>query len=242
MMMIFSVNLKCVMFCCLLWKANFSSTRLPTCSCFLSRFFGMKCNSSDVNLVPWWVCLMLYLCLLVCTFPSTEHLRLCWTSSLYKPCMFVTEVLLLCVCCFFFSMLVSSLFLREGEQTCDSRVKGECIILVCCQICRGQVFMTLSRLLGHCVRACQWWGDCMYYESYQQGWSDLLLGRDPVGLITTIESLKQEWKMWKLLCCQTIRGGVCKNNDLSLDMIYFDKKRLKWRQCIGGFLWCLHIE
>lgn len=32
----------------------------------------------------------------------------------------------------------------------------------------------------------------MYYESYQQGWSDLLLGRDPVGLITTIESLKQE--------------------------------------------------
>lgn len=102
MMMIFSVNLKCVMFCCLLWKANFSNTRLPTCSCFLSRFFGMKCNSSDVNLVPWWVCLMLYLCLLVCTFPSTEHLRLCWTSSLYKPCMFVTEVLLLCVCWFFF--------------------------------------------------------------------------------------------------------------------------------------------
>lgn len=26
------------------------------------------------------------------------------------------------------------------------------------------------------------------------------------------------------------------------DMIYFDKKRLKQRQCNGGFIWCLHNE
>lgn len=69
-----------------------------------------------------------------------------------------------CVCVFFPHVVVFAVP-PWGEQKCDPRVKGECIILVCCKICCGQVFMTLSRLLGHCVRACQWWGDCMYYES-----------------------------------------------------------------------------
>lgn len=74
-----------------------------------------------------------------------------------QPCMFVTEVLLFsvrvsaCVCARarvpFRHVVVSTAPLRR-EQTCVSQVKGECIILLCCQICCGRTVSVLIRLFG----------------------------------------------------------------------------------------------
>lgn len=81
--------------------------------------------------------------------PPTEPLR--------QPCMFVTDVLLFSVrvsACvrvrvfpFRHVVVVSTAPLRR-EQTCVSQVKGECIILLCCQICCGRTISVLIRLFG----------------------------------------------------------------------------------------------
>lgn len=127
------------------------------------------------------------------------------------------------------------------EQTRDSWVQGECIILVCRQICCGQVFIALSWLHGHCERACQWWDDCMCYQSCEQAWSNPLSGRDPVWLIIMGESLRQEWTIWKPLLSNSMRRCVWKQWPV-LDRIYFDKNGSNDGNVKGGFIWCLHIE
>lgn len=95
-----------------------------------------------------FLCLMLYLCLssaLPCGFSFALPLVLNKLVILYitvsrlKSCMFVKS---LCFVCYmpFWCLCCSSVEVNR----CDSRVKGECIILVCCQVCCGQVFLKLN--------------------------------------------------------------------------------------------------
>lgn len=194
------------MFYCLcfwLWKANFSGTRPPTCSYFLSRFFGMKRNCADINLVSWWACSRIY-CLLLSACLHLHQTPPEQTHYTNPACLWLKSF---CYVFVFFHVCVVAVPPR-GEQTCDSWVQGECIILVCCRICCGQVFITLSWLHGHCERACQWRDGCMYYESCEQAWSNLLLGRDPFWLIIMGESLTQEGKIWKPLLSNNMHRCV----------------------------------
>lgn len=209
----------------ILWRS-----RPPTCSRFLQRSHSSVGGSESALLMSAW------------SFSARPPPP----SSLFprrKSCMFVTELLLLyvCVCALSLSLsiLVSSLFLlrRRGTVTWFPRrskvnVSFSCVV----GFVVDSVFIIMSWF--HCERACKWWDDCLYYKLYQQGASNLSHGR-----FSQLD--KSSW--WRnriagvvtfrfeILCCQTKRGGVCKKKKQLpvLDMIYFDKKRLKWMQCRG---------
>lgn len=134
---------------------------------------------------------MLYLCLssaLPCGFSFALPLVLNQLVILYitvsrlKPCMFVKS---LCFVCYmpFWCLCCSSVEVNR----CDSRVKGECIILVCCQVCCGQVFLKLN-----CSSASLWRGMLVMRWLYllqtdlQQGLSDLFFGWFRVRLVIIV--------------------------------------------------------
>lgn len=138
-----------------------------------------------------FLCLMLYLCLssaLPCGFSFALPLVLNKLVILYitvsrlKSCMFVKS---LCFVCYmpFWCLCCSSVEVNR----CDSRVKGECIILVCCQVCCGQVFLKLN-----CSSASLWRGMLVMRWLYllqtdlQQGLSDLFFGWFPVRLVIIV--------------------------------------------------------
>lgn len=79
---------------------------------------------------------------------SPYFCHLCWTNSLYCTSLFpdwTPACLLLESLCFVCFLPFWCLCCSSAEvNRCDSRVKGECIILVRRQVCCGQVFIILS--------------------------------------------------------------------------------------------------
>lgn len=131
------------------WNFFFSLSRIFLQDCKLC----VGCFSSDVCIAPFTTC---------------------WTNSLEaKSCMFVTEVSLFCVllppqCLHCSSVRVNS---------CGSWVKGECITLVCRQIC-----CPLYKVLEFCERACV---EVTVHDVFQQESSDLPLAVFPLRIIST---------------------------------------------------------
>lgn len=126
-----------------------------------------------------------------CLVASPSLFHLCWTNPLYCTSQFPDwnpACLLLKSLCFVCYMPFWCLCCSSMEvNRCDSRVKGECIILVCCQVCCGQVFLKLN-----CSSVSLWRGMLVMRWLYllqtdlQQGLSDLFFGWFPVRLVIIV--------------------------------------------------------
>lgn len=150
-------SVACIIFLTLESKFVQYTTSYKQLSPVKMTFFGMKCFKILMWLPDECVWCFIFVRRLVCIValhrtppPVLNKLTIhhCFQKEILHVCYWSPSVVRA------FSILVSSLFPCGGKQTCGSQVKGECIILMCCQICCGQVFIILSWLLGLCERAC----------------------------------------------------------------------------------------
>lgn len=141
-----------------------------------------------------------------------QHVHLCWTRSLFpkrKSCMFVIEVLLLCVLFFHFGVFAvplrgeTDMWFTGQRWMYHSRVLSDLLWT-------GVHYNELtSRSLWKGMPLVRWL--YVLQEVMQQRWSNLGLGRFPVRLINTIKSLKHEgnsrccdFQIWKSLLSNNI--------------------------------------
>lgn len=140
----------------------------------------------------------------------------CFPKEILHVCYLSPSVVCVCVCGFFFCFV--------------SRVLSDLLWT-------GVDYAELtSRSLWTGMLVVRW---SVLQDVIQQGGSNLLFF--PVRLIVKTQKMPTLW-VSDLKTSAVKQNVVCTNLLPVLDMIYFDKKRLKWTQCKGGFLWCLHTE
>lgn len=132
-----------------------------------------------------------------------------------------------CVCVCFISILVCFavplLGVRVRGDVAGSWVKGECIILVCCLICRGQEFIIrTSRSLWKGMLVVRWL--CVLQDVIQQGGGvggNLHWNSEPDSWLSDVKKKTSAVKQYVEVC---VKKKEKKKLLTVLDMIYFDKK------------------